>query len=251
MLNNTWKQATAWLLICCAVTISACNQSGLSKGKVDDISLLGTTIEIYQDPSDKAKNELFVHLLDQDGNRISNDSLVLFVNDLPAKVTHKQSLYYTEESYYTLKDVPVKDSYVAEIQLSDGKKYHLGTVKALQEEDATNIVCAEKGDVNKPTVVTWSKLKEIDELSIFKSVRLKSSTAQAANYAYTDEIVKQIGSSGSYVFSKKDYADSTSTIGHLELSFRTTKLGKTNPKLIKGSMIAVHLKIEKTINFEE
>jgi hypothetical protein len=74
--------------------VSSC-KSDLSNGKLDKLSLIYTRIEINQSPTDKADNSVAVALLDNDGNRISNDSILIFVNGIEEKLTHKQGLYYT------------------------------------------------------------------------------------------------------------------------------------------------------------
>ena len=229
--------------------LSSCNQSELSTQKVANISLIGATIEIFQDPFQKTKNNVSVELFDKKHNRIANDSMIVFINNAEVKVTHKQGLYYYDESYYALADVPVKDTYTVEIVLSNGKKYLLGAIKALPQENEESIIADEKGDFNKNSLVKWVNLKEIDELSIFTSVLLKSRGDNVTRYDAKDVIVKKIPSTGSYVYPKKNYTDTGSTISHLEFVFKTTKTQKTNPDLLEGSTIKVSTSITKFILF--
>lgn len=236
----------------CVLLITSCNQSELSTQKVNDISLIAADITIYQDHFDKKKNTVAIQLSDKKGDVIRNDSIVIFVNNIRVKITHKQGLYYTEESYYYLSDVPVNDNYTAEIKLYNGKKQVLGTVKALQQESIDNIDCDEKGDLNKNTVVKWKNLKDIDRLEISTSMRAKIETdSNTTTVSEMAPAIKKIARYGSYVFLKKDYADSASSINLLTFDFQTTKVGKTNPKLLEKSKITISTSMSKTINFEK
>ena len=243
------KSRLSFLLLFIIGIILSCNQSDLSTQKIEDISLVGATIDIHQNPFQKTKNNVSVELFDKNHNRIANDSIIVFINNLEIKVTHKQGLYYYNESYYALSDIPVKDTYTTEIVLSNGKKYLLGAIKALQEENKESIFVDEKGDLTKNSIIKWANLREIDELSIFSSMLLNSKGDNVTTYELRDELVKKIHSTGSYVYLKKKYSDTGSTINRLELNFRTTKPGKTNPDLLEGSTINISTSIMRYINF--
>lgn len=94
----------------------------------------------------------------------------------------KQELYYVTTTAYIKSNVPVTDAYRFEIILTDGKSYVLGSVKPLPENNEKDIVCKEKGNFNEDFVISWSNLKEINEISITKSVLLSTSTQTEHNY---------------------------------------------------------------------
>jgi hypothetical protein len=244
------KRLEIFLLFIYILTTVSC-KSDLSSEMVEDISLIGANIEINQNPTNKTDNGIVIDLFDDKQNRISNDSIEVIVNNIDVKIHHKQGLYYNDESSYSFSNIPVNEMYSVEIKLSDAKKYFLGSVKALAEENTNNIECVEKVDLNKNTIIKWKDLKDIDELSIMTSTLLKTSTDKEKNYDYRPEIIQKISSSGSYIFSKNDYSDPKSIISGLELKFRTTKFGKMNPKLLGNSKMTISTSIEKTIDFEE
>jgi hypothetical protein len=141
--------------------------------------------------------------------------------------------------------------YTVEVQLTNGKKYFLGEILALREEKTENIECEEEGDFNKDFVIRWNDLKDIDELSVMTSVLLKSKDTTVTQYDYKQEKIIKIGSKGSFTVSKSEYIEADSIINNLNFRFRTTKKGKVNPELEKGSWIKISTLIEKSAHFEQ
>ncbi|KQT35810.1 hypothetical protein ASG22_01965 [Chryseobacterium sp. Leaf405] len=228
----------------------SCN-SDLSSGKIEDIRLIGTTIEITQNPTDRKDNWMTVDLFDKDNKSIRNDSIKIIVNDIETSLQHRQGLYYNDESRYYAENVPLNNIYNFEIKLSDGKKYHLGSISALSEEKIGSIECDEQGNLNKNTVIRWKELKNINELTIYTSILLKTPNSNDKNYSSKDVIVKQINSTGEFTIPKSEYFDPKWTVSGFELKFTAKKFGKTNPKLIAGSKISISTVIEKNINLEK
>lgn len=244
------KYYTSLLLTLLLATVISC-RSDLSKEKINDLSLIKAEIEIVQNPFNKTGNSTVVTLRDKDGYRISNDSILIYVNDVEREISHRQGLYYNEESCYIFSDVPAIEKYKVDIKLSDNKKYFLGEVNALGEEKEENIVCNDEGDFNNDFTIKWHNLKDIDELSVMTSALLKTSTDKERNYSYRDEIIKKIGATGSFTIPRTTYTDAESTISSLEFKFRTLKAGTMNPKLVRNSKITISTSIEKNVNFEE
>jgi len=248
-MSQLHKCSYTFLLLIYLLTTISCNQSELSTQKVEDISAIGATIKVYQSPFAKNENSVVVELFDQKRKRISNDSLILYINTIEVTLTRRQGLYYFDESYYSAENVSVNNTFNVKIKLSDGKVHHLGTVKVLQQQSPEDIVCEEKGDLNKNTMVKWANLKEINELSISPSERLLASEDNVTSYGYRQEVVKKISGNGSYIYFKNDYTNSKSTISTLEFTFRTTKTGQINPKLLDKSSITVSTSITKSVSF--
>ncbi|MEO8254402.1 MAG: hypothetical protein ABI554_08425 [Flavobacterium sp.] len=242
------KQLLPFLL--CLLVLTSCN-SNLSTEKVEDIGLIGATIEITQNPTDAMDSWMTIDLFDKDRKIIRNDSLKIIVNGIETTLQHRQGLYYNDESRYYSENAPVNQSYTFEIKLTNGKKYFLGSINALSEEKIENITCAEQGDLNKNTVIKWKDLKNINELTIYTSILLKTPNTNDKNYSAKDVIVKKISSTGIYTIPKSEYFDPKWTVSGFELKFTATKFGKTNPKLIDGSKISISTVIEKNSNLEK
>jgi hypothetical protein len=230
--------------------VSAC-QSPLSEGKVNDLSAVDVRIEILQDLTDKKKNEVTVFLYDQDGKPIRNKSIKLKVNATDLAYKERQELYYTTTSKYSASDIPIEQVYNLQITLSNGKSYFLGCIKPLGESNENDILCNEKGDFDKDLMISWKGLKDINELSIRKSVLLSTSTNTQKNYDPEPTITKKIGSSGKYTISKAAYISSKSTISMVEFKFSALEFGTMNPQLLKGSEIKIFGHIDKIIDFDE
>lgn len=81
------------------LVLTSCN-SDLSSGKIEDIKLIGATIEITQNPTDRKNSWTTVDLFDKDNKRIRNDSIKVIVNGVETSLQHHQGLYYTDESRY-------------------------------------------------------------------------------------------------------------------------------------------------------
>lgn len=232
------------------VYLIACT-SPLSNEKITDLSLITAEIEITQNPENKKANTVIVILNDKKGRRISNDSITILVNGVETSLSHRQGLYYTNESGYVLPDVPVDDAYKVEIKLPDQTVHFLGSVNALPEENTGNITCNEAGDINKDFIMSWKGLKGIDELSVSISELRKNSPANEKNYNYRPQQILKIGSSGTYTLSKALYENDTAVISGIEFDFKTTKQGKVNPDLAEGSKISISTLLEANVNFEE
>lgn len=230
--------------------ISSC-RSPLSEGDLSDLSVIDARIEILQDLTDKKKNEVTVLLYDKDGKPIRNKSIKLKVNDSDLVYREKQELYYTTTSQYSVSDIPVEDAYNVEIILANGEPNFLGSIKSLAESNGNDIVCDEKGDFNKDHVISWNHLKDINELTIGKSVLLSTSTKMEQNYDSEPQVVTKIGSSGIYVIPKADYITPKSTISIVEVKFSAMKFGTMNKELLKGSEIKIYGHIDKVVNFDE
>lgn len=238
------------LLCLMAICLIACT-SPLSNEKITDLSLINAEIEITQNPENKKANTVIVILSDKKGRRVSNDSITIMVNGVEASLSHRQGLYYTNESAYVLPDVPVDDAYNVEIKLPDQNIYLLGSVDALPEENIDNITCNEVGDINKDFIMSWKGLKGIDELSVSISELRKNSPPNEKNYNYRPRQIIKAGSSGTYALSKALYENDTAIISGIEFDFRTTKQGKVNPGLAAGSKISISTLFEANVNFEE
>lgn len=236
------------LSFACLLLLGAC-QSPLSEGNVDDLSVIDARIEISQDLTNKKKNEVTVFLYDKDGKPIRNKSIKMKVNATDLEYREKQELYYTTTSKHSASDVPVEQEYNFQIALSNGKSYFLGSIRRLAENNENDIICNEKGDFDKDFVISWKNLKDIEEISVSKSILLDSSTKTQQYYDYEPAITKKIGSSGVYIIPKSGYITSKSTISSLEIKFNALKFGKMNPQLLKGSEIKIFGHIDKLVDF--
>lgn len=250
MIKNLIRSIIYSLLLLCIINLNACT-SPLSTENITDISLVNAEITISQIAKNKQANSIVVILRDKKSRRISNDSITIIVNGVEASISHRQGLYYTNESDYILADIPVGQTYKVEIKLPDQKIYFLGSVDALPEENADNITYNETGDINKDFMMSWKGLKGIDELSVSISELRKNTPPNEKNYNYRPQQIIKIGSSGTYKLSKALYENDTAMISGLEFDFRTTKQGKVNPDLATGSKISISTLIEKNVNFEE
>lgn len=242
-LNNLFRLALLMLLISC--------QSPLSEGKLDDLSAIDARIEISQDLTNKKKNQITVFLYDKRGRPIRNKSIKLKVNATDLDYTERQELYYTTTSKYLATDVPIDKEYSFEIITSNGKSHLLGNIKPLLENDENDINCVEKGDFSKDHVISWNNLKDIEEITISKSVLLDSSTKTYQYYDYEPMITKKIGRSGKYILPKSGYITSKWIISSLEIKFNAQKFGTMNPQLLDDSKIKIFGDIEKTVDFDE
>lgn len=230
--------------------VGAC-QSPLSDRKLNDLSAMDARIEIFQDLTNKQKNEVTVFLYDKDGKPIRNKSIKLRVNATNLVYAEKQELYYSTTSKYSASDVPIDQGYNFRITSSNGKSYFLGSIRPLAENKENNIICDEKGDFDNDLIVSWKSLKDIDELSIMKSVLLSTSTKTQQNYDSEPAITKKIGSSGQYIIPKANYTNSESIISGVEFKFNALKFGTMNPQLLEGSEIKIWGYIDKRIDFDE
>jgi len=234
----------------CIVVCTSCN-SNLSSEKVEDIGLIGATIEITQNATNGKDSWTTINLFDKDRKSIRNDSIKIIVNGVETELQHRQGLYYTDESKYYSESPPINQVHNFEIKLSNGEKYFLGSINALSEEKIENIICEEHGDLNKNTVIKWKDLKNINRLEIHTSTLLKTPNSNDKNYSYNDAIIKQISSNGEYTIPTSEYFNPKWTVSGFELKFMATRFGKMNPKLVEGSKISISTLIEKNIHLEK
>jgi hypothetical protein len=227
--------------------ISAC-QSPLSEGQINELSLINARVEVWQDLTNKNRNEVTVLLYDEDGKPIRNKSISLKVNNVALNYNERQELYYTTTSKYLAIDVPVDMQYKIQITLSNGKTYFLGSIRALAENSENDISCLENGDFNKDFVIWWRNLKDIQEISINKSVLLATSTKTEQNYDSEPVVTKKIWNQGRYIVPRASYVTTKSTISGLEIKFSAEKFGTMNPALLKGSEIKIFGHIDKTVS---
>ena len=230
--------------------VSSC-KSPLSEGKADDISVIRAEIDMTQDLSNQKVNQATVRLFDKDGKEIKNPAIKIKVNNIPLALSTKKELYYIESSAYVKDSIPVSSTYSFEIMLTNGKTYSLGSVAPLKEVDAKTIKVNDTGNYNDDLVINWNNLKDVNKLSIMKSVLLSNSTKTEQNYAYESLGERKISGSGNYVIPKSTYVTKASTISTLELKFIALKPGKINGELLEGSSINIHGEIEKTVDFDE
>lgn len=162
-----------------------------------------------------------------------------------------KGLYYITSNYYAKQNIAVRDMYKFEIVLTDKKIYQLGSVKPIEESNANTISLASKGNFDEDLVLSWYNLKEVNELSISKSVLLKTSTELEMNYGYETTLQRKIGSKGRYVFPKSSFITSKSIISGIELKFTAFKFGEMNKDLLKASELKISGDIDKYIDFDE
>ena len=230
--------------------LSAC-RSPLSNGKVEELSAIRAEIDISQEPTDQKVNYATVRLFDKDGKQIANKGIKINVNGIPLAFTERQELYYTTTTSYITDSIPVSDTYIFEAVLTDGKSYFLGRIAPLEETQEDDIQVTAKGKFEEDAIITWSNLKEVNQLSISKSVLLKTSTKNELKYDYEPVVTRQINGSGRYVVPKVSYSTDTSIVSALEIKFMASKSGEVNTDLLKGSVIRIHGEIEKRIEFDE
>lgn len=226
-------------------------QSSLSEGNVSELSLIGATIEIFQNLTDKKDNSVTVRLFDQKGNTICNKGIKLKVNNIELNYRESKEMYYFTTVRYIMSDIPVGPVYSFEIILTNGKSYFLGSVKPLEESSEKNIVCDENGNFDKDFVVFWHNLKSVNELTIMKSVKLSTSTKTQQNYSYEPTVVKKIRSTGKYIIPKSTYKNSASTISSLELDFKAEHFGIMNKELLEQSKINISGHFNRAVDFDE
>lgn len=240
------------LFLCSFICLSAfvsCNESRLSKEKITALSLIGADISISQSLTDKNDNEIIIKLFDKEGNIISNDSILIKVNGADMELQKRQGLYYTTETRYYKTNSSVDKGYHLTINLND-KWYELGSVACIAEVNEEDIITDKEADRQKDYHIKWNNLKQINELSVSKSVLLKKSTPLEQMHEYREEEIHKISADGKFTVPVSYFLDSTSTISFLILKFNASKQGKVNPTLVKGSQINVKGSIKMTKDFD-
>jgi len=233
------------------IVVSSCNSSPLSNGELTDLALIGAKIEIYQNLSDKNDNSITVSLYDGDNNTVDNKNIGIRVNGFFLDTVETHGLYYTKSNFYAVNNVSVDDAFNFEIIMTDKKAYALGSVKTIAESSADNITLPTQGDFEKDLNITWHGLNEVNQLSISRSVLLKTSTELEKTYPYEPEIIKKIGADGAYSISKSSFITSKHILSGVELKFKAQKFGEINHRLSAGSEIKIYGQIEKYVDFDE
>lgn len=231
----------------------SCNESELSHGKIEGLSLIRAEMSIYQRLRNKEENQIVITLYDTKGKQIKNDSLKLYVNGMDMKYTVQQELYYTTTCYFLKNNAPPKDNkFVFEIELADEKKLFLGEVQALALVSPKNIIYEEKGDLNKDFVVKWHDLEGINKLLISRSVRMKKKEAEnMTTYEERAADTTSIQSTGSHVVAKSTFDNPEGQISILSMQFVAQYNGKINPLLAEGSYLSIYGEISESVSFEE
>lgn len=244
------KHFTAIFITVLLLLVTACN-SPLSNAKVGDLSAISAKIEIIQDLTNKKDNSISVSLYDKDGDVIANKDIKIKVNDTILDFIQKQELYYTTTTKYGKDNIPSDHLFKFEVILTNGKSYFLGSVAPITEINEDDIHFSEKGNFDKETMIYWYNLKEVNQISITKSVLLKTSTKTEKNYDYEPLAAKKIANTGRYVILKSHYVTERSIISGLEIKFSASKTGIMNSELLENSSITINGHIDKYINFEE
>lgn len=231
----------------------SCDESKLSKGPVDSLSLIRAEINITQRLHSKIENQVVVSLSDEEGKTIKNDAIKIYVNGAEVKYTVRQGLYYTSSTYY-LKDSadPKNNQFNFEIVLPDGKRSFLAVVDALDLVNGQNIGYTEKGNLNKDYEITWKELTGVNYLAIARTLKVKKQEdPHITTYEERLPDTISIHAAGRHVVSKLTFEDSTYQVNILSFTFIARKNGKVNPELAKGSSISIMGSIERSVSFEQ
>ena len=244
------KSITISAFLVLLLSVSSCTSS-LSDGKVEDLSAICAKIDIYQNLSDRKDNRVTVFLYDENNKPIDNKNINIKVNGIVLDTVKITRLYYFTSNYYSKHNIPVNDEYKFEIILTDNNTYALGSIKPIAESSENNISLPERGDFDKDVELSWRNLKEINELSISKSVLLKTSNELETNYEYEPTILRKIDANGNYRFPKSSFISSKSILSGIELKFTALKFGEVSKQLLPKSEIKISGQIDKYIGFDE
>lgn len=244
------KYATRFFVFFALILITAC-KSAMSDGEITDLSAIGAKVEVLQSLTDKNDNNVTVELFDSDGKAIGNKNIKLKVNGIVLDFKDKKELYYASTSAYSGTKISVVETYHFEIELTDGRSYTLGSVAPIGESNNVQIECPEKGNFDEDFTISWSGLKEVNELSITPGVLLKTSTAKELKYGYEPAITKVITEQGSYTLPKTSFINSEKILSSLTIQFNASKIGTVNKELLKSSSIKAFGHLGKTIDFKQ
>lgn len=248
-IKNSGTLGLIFLSFCLVIS---CGPSELSKKGVSDLSPICAVITVNQHIQHDHENYMQVRLSDQKGRDIRNDSISLFVNGSKMELIVTKGLYYTSDSKYFFENAAVKNGlYSFDIQLSSGKKYHLGEVKALRVADSGEVLVDEKPDRNKDITIKWAGLQDVNYLIISGSSKLRQSAGSTITSYVADpgDSIK-IADSGSHLIPKSSLATAGKTVESLKFNFIARKNGVVHEDLLKGSSICISGEIEKSINFK-
>ncbi len=209
-------------------------------------------MEINQNWSNKSSNWASIIFVDADDKLILNDSITVFINGIEQKVGRRTGGDYSDTGYY-FSDVPIKDKYIVEVKLTNKKKYVLGKIDALPEQNEKNIELNENGDYNKDVIIVWKDIKIAQEMRVRMSTLTKiKDTKGAISFKHNsgDEKVVKIRSEGSFTVSKQYYFKPDAITTNVSFEFKGTATGTTNPNLLKGSEIFITTYTNKYTAFE-
>lgn len=236
-------------LLVLLILINSC-KSSLSDGKLEDLSAICAKIEVSQNLSDRKDNRVTVWLYDSDNHIINNKNIIIRVNGILLDTVETKRLYYFTSNFYAKENIPVNDLYKFEIILTDKKTYVLASIKPIEESVENTISLPKNGDFDKDLVISWHKLKEINELSISKGLLLKTSDTLITTYE-SETTVKKIGPEGNYSFPKSSFISSKSILSGIEMKFTALKFGELNKQLLSNSEIKISGHIDKYVDFDE
>lgn len=242
---------TIQLLSLIAILLFSACQSSLSTGPVTDLGKIGARIEMSQSLTNQHDNDVRISLFDDDGRSIANEAIKIRVNGIDLDFRQKQELYYTTSTWYATENIPVSPVYKFEITLTNGKSYALGSLQPIGLSREKDIICDEKGSLDKDFIIQWNNLADVNEIMITKGVRLSTSTKLEENLDYEPVITEQIWGGGHYILPKTQFIKPTSIITHLEIKFTALKTGSINEQLVEKSSIQISGHLDKTISFEE
>lgn len=208
--------------------------------KITDISDVKAEIDIYQSLTDQADNIMSVALYDKKDKKIGSDSITIWVNRKKTEYTVIEQLYYTKSYQYRLENIPPEnDQYQVEIQLSNGKKFALGSINALKLSDPSRITTTES-TTTRDFTVQWADLHDVNKLYISKTFDKKDKdnpNVTIATPGKTDTL--NIGKDGSYSIPREKLLKSGEKLSIISLEFTARKTGTINPLLLKGSYIKI------------
>lgn len=244
-MNYLFTLSLAVLTIFCSCT----NSSSLSIGKVENLSLFSAGFQIlnFTDGSITVNGNLY----DKDNYPIFNDSIKIKVNNIDISLSKIPGIGLNDYHYSSNDNFPSSYVYNFEIVLTNGKKYFLGSVESISKINKNDIICNEKGDVNKNCLISWQNIKEYKELEVYKFYySLKPDSTN--NYISLDIRNKlKIKANGKFIVPIAEFSKNNIPINFVTFYFRAEKKGQTNPDLLAGSEIVIKDEIEKQINFKK
>ncbi|MDY8135375.1 hypothetical protein [Aquimarina sp. 2201CG5-10] len=229
--------------------VISCNTSSLSKKNTVDLSEIGSSIEINQDPYDHNKNQISVLLFDYKGKQIGNDKIKILVNKQELDLDIKEELYYTKKIRYKGGNIPVTDSFDFEIKLPDGSIFPLSYTKAIQTIQKDNILFKEEIPLDLETKITWKEMKEFNNLIIWKSYNLNNTNSTKGGRYDKSTLHLKIKENGSHIVPVSYYKDSISTINYLSIEFQSIKSGLIHPDLIPNSNLKLISTVKRNIKY--
>lgn len=244
---TNWKAIIGLLFL---IAIVSCDVSPLSHGEIDNLSGIGATISIEQNPCNEKINNISMKLFDKKGKQIGNENITVRVNNTELFLYIVHELYYTKKIRYVADNIPVSDSYYFEVELSDSTILPLAYVKAIQPIKRESVKLAERGAIDLETKIEWEEMKEFDNVLIWKSYKMNDSKIHRGGPYGESSIHKSIEQNGGYVVPISFYRDSVSTITALNFEFHANKEGLINPELLSGSNVTLHSMLVKRIKFD-